>query len=173
MKTTDQLLSELSTLRTKYNKCVTRYVYILGAKIRGIEAELMKRLLLLILLIAGLTSCSKQADNAPTPNKPQTVTYTVTCKACLVYYEDNVWNRSNHIEGRPDAVSQHVNVYGSWNTTFTNDSLSVASLHIFTSVFTGNDQDVHANIHTNDGKVFDRVMIMGVDNNDVIMDLPL
>jgi hypothetical protein len=45
MKTTDELLTELSILKAKYNKCTTRYVYILGAKIRELEAEVMKRLL--------------------------------------------------------------------------------------------------------------------------------
>lgn len=44
MKSTDQLLIELSNLKVKYAKCATRYVYVLGAKIRNIEAELMKRL---------------------------------------------------------------------------------------------------------------------------------
>jgi len=45
MKTTDQLCDELSKLKVKYEKCTTRYAYILGAKIRNLEAELMKRLL--------------------------------------------------------------------------------------------------------------------------------
>jgi len=44
MKTTDKLLSELHVLKAKYAVCTTRYVYVLGDKIRNIEAELMKRL---------------------------------------------------------------------------------------------------------------------------------
>lgn len=138
-----------------------------SAGVKALALSLLRGKALLLIILA-LASCSKRND----PVLPQTVTYSVTCKACLVYFEDNTWNRTNHIDGRPDAVSQHLNVYGSWTTTF-QSNIDIASLRIYTSVFGEAEQEVHANIHTNDGKVFDRVMFMGADNNDVVMDLPI
>lgn len=127
--------------------------------------------LLLSLLIAGLTSCSKELS-APAPVKPQIVTYSVTCKACLVYFEDNQWNRNNHMPERPDNVSQHINVYGSWSTKFEVTDIDTASLRLYVSAFAP-EQEVHARIVTNDGLEFDRVMMLGNELNDVVMDLPL
>lgn len=127
--------------------------------------------LLLILLIAGLTSCSKEHNN-PEPTKPQMLTYAVTCKSCLVYFEDNQWNRSNHIEGRPDAVSQHINVYGSWTTNFEVSTLDTASLRIYTGSFAP-DQSVRVYIADSKGSTIDKTINMGVDNQDVYVQLAL
>ena len=128
-------------------------------------------LVMLVLLIVGLTSCSKEHNN-PEPVKPQTVTYAVTCKSCLVYFEDNQWNRSNHIEDRPDAVSQHINVYGSWTTDFVVSTLDTASLRIYTGSFAP-DQSVRLYITDSKGKSIDQTINMGVDNQDVYAQLPL
>jgi|SRR3954466_6714558 len=94
---------------------------------------MVNKLLLLTLLIAGLTSCSKEQQPEPT----NTVTYHVECDYCSVYVEDNVWNHTNHIEGRPDAVSQHFNVNGVWNYSFDNKVLDTASLTVYVSPLTG------------------------------------
>lgn len=125
-------------------------------------------ILLLSLLIAGLTSCQKEATVKP----KLTVTYQVMCKACLIYFEDNQWNRTNHTPGRSDNVSQHINVYGQWTNTFEVSSIDTASLRLYTGSFAP-DQTVHAIIRTNDGKVSDKTLTMGVDNQDVYFQLAI
>jgi hypothetical protein len=126
--------------------------------------------LLLILLVAGLASCSK--EKIPEPTKPQMLTYAVTCSACLVYFEDNNWNRSNHIDGRPDAISQHINVYGSWTTNFAVSTLDTASLRIYTGSFAP-DQSVRVYIADSKGSTIDKTINMGVDNQDYYVQLAL
>lgn len=128
------------------------------------------KILFLTLLIAGLTSCSKQANDLPTPVKPITVKYSVECPACAVYFEDNVFNRNNGTDTRNE---QYQVIHGSWTTTFKADTaFKTASLRIYVSVFAP-AQQVHARIVTSDNKAIDKTFQLSPDNNAASFELPI
>lgn len=112
-------------------------------------------------------SCSKRNDPDPSP---LTVTYTVDCTYCLVYVEDEQWNRNNHIDGRPDAVSQHFNVAVHWTYTFYVIKLDTASIRVIEPTF-GPEQYVSAKITTSTGKSANLGLIMGLDDNEQYLEL--
>lgn len=127
-------------------------------------------ILFLSLLIAGLTSCSKQANDLPEPKQPITVKYSVDCPACAVYFEDNVFNRNNGTDTRNE---QYQVIHGSWTTTFKADTaFKTASLRIYVSVFAP-DQSVHVRITTSDNKAIDKTFDLSPDNNAASFELPL
>lgn len=115
-------------------------------------------------------SCSKQHE--PQPDKPLTVTYTVDCTYCLVYIEDEEWNRNNHVEGRPDAVSQHFNVAGHWSYTFYVIKLDTASIRVYAPTFS-KYQYVSAKITTSTGKSANLCLKIGVDNMEQFIQLEI
>lgn len=125
----------------------------------------MKTLLTLTGICIVLMSCSKRSDP-----KPLSVTYTVDCTYCLVYVEDEEWNRNNHIDGRPDAVSQHFNVSGHWTYTFDVIKLDTASIRVIAPTF-GPEQYVGAKITTSAGKSANLGLKMGIDNNEQYLEL--
>lgn len=130
----------------------------------------MKTLLTIAGICIVLMSCSKQHE--PQPDKPLTVTYTVDCTYCLVYVEDEQWNRNNHIDGRPDAVSQHFNIAGHWSYTFDVVKLDTASMRVYTGSFKP-EQYVSAKITTSTGKSANLGLKMGVDNYESFTELAI
>lgn len=129
----------------------------------------MKTLLTISGICIVLMSCQKESVKPVTPLR---VTYTVDCTYCLVYVEDEQWNRNNHVEGRPDAVSQHFNVNGHWSYTFDVVKLDTASIHVYTGSFQ-NEQYVSAKITTSTGKSANLGLKMGVDNIDHFIQLAM
>lgn len=127
----------------------------------------MKTLLTVTGICIVLMSCSKRNDPVP---KPLSVTYIVDCTYCLVYVDDEQWNRNNHIDGRPDAVSQHFNVAGHWTYTFDVIKLDTASIRVIAPTF-GPAQYVSAKITTSTGKSANLGLKMGVDNNERYLEL--
>lgn len=130
----------------------------------------MKTLLIIAGICIVLMSCTKSQD--PQPTKPLTVTYTVDCTYCLVHVEDEEWNRNNHVEGRPDAVSQHFNVAGHWSYTFNVIKLDTASIRVYAPTFSA-DQYVSAKITTSAGKSANLGLKMGVDNMEQFIQLKI
>lgn len=130
----------------------------------------MKTLLTIAGICIVLMSCTKSQDVKPT--KLLTVTYTVDCNYCLVYVEDEQWNRNNHVDGRPDAVSQHFNVNGHWSYTFNVVKLDTASLRVYTGSFHP-EQYVSAKITTSTGKSANLGLKMGVDNYEAYAELAI
>lgn len=125
------------------------------------------------LTIAGicivLMSCQKESVKPVTPLR---VTYTVECTYCLVFVEDEQWNRTNHVEGRPDAVSQHFNVSGHWSYTFDVVKIDTASIRVYSGSFQP-EQYMSAKITTSTGKSANLGLKMGVDNNEVFTELAI
>lgn len=127
----------------------------------------MKKLLLGVIAVAALASCSKENVN---PVKPtQKVTYTVKCGACAVYYEDNNFNRTDTVAAWQKKVTT---INGEWSYTFENYGLKVVALEVYTSVFAPT-QRIKATITTNDSKsvVMDRDF--SIDNNQGKIELIL
>lgn len=88
----------------------------------------MKKVLLIF--IAGLTlaSCSKKQHIADV----QTVTYSLKCADCLIYLEDDKWNRDNE---QDRSKYQAFNVSGQFRYSFVNKSRDEVSARIYVSVF--------------------------------------
>lgn len=80
----------------------------------------------IILLAVLLFSCSKKIE------ENQTVTYKVKCESCLVYIEDNVWNRYNELER---SKNHHFQVNGYFEYTFVNTKLDSVSAKFYVDVF--------------------------------------
>ncbi|WP_183560644.1 hypothetical protein [Mucilaginibacter sp. SP1R1] len=119
----------------------------------------MKNLILTLLAAALLLqSCRKEAT--PTPGK-QTVTYNVSCLHCSIFVTDNHWNKPN------DA--QHFVVDGSFSYSFDNDSLSKASIEIYTGSFVP-EIPVKATITTNDGRCVELNRTMGNGSKGNLID---
>lgn len=129
----------------------------------------MKTLLTIAGICIVLMSCQKESVK---PVPPLRVTYTVDCTYCLVYVEDEEWNRNNHVEGRPDAVSQHFNVAGHWSYIFDVIKLDTASIRVYTGSFQP-DQYVSAKITTSTGKSANLGLKMGVDNYEAFTELKI
>lgn len=130
----------------------------------------MKTLLTIAGICIVLMSCTKSRDVNPV--KPLTVTYTVDCNYCLVYVEDEQWNRNNHVDGRPDAVSQHFNVNGHWSYTFDVVKLDTASIRVYTGSFQP-EQYVSAKITISTGKSDNLGLKMDIDNIEQYIQLAI
>lgn len=130
----------------------------------------MKTLLTIAGICIVLMSCSKSQDAQPV--RKLTVTYTLDCTYCLVYVEDEEWNRNNHVDGRPDAVSQHFNVAGHWSYTFDVIKLDTASIRVYAPTFNA-EQYVSAKIATSTGKSANLGLKMGVDNSEQFIQLEI
>jgi len=101
----------------------------------------MKKVLLVF--IAGLTlaSCSKKQHFAD----EQIVTYNLKCADCLIYLEDDKWNRDNEQER---SKFQAFNVSGQFRYSFVNKNREEVSARIYVSVFS-NAQIVELEISEN------------------------
>lgn len=117
----------------------------------------MKNLkLIMFALIVLATSCGKEELVKP----EQTVRYTVECDYCLIYVEDNTWNRTNELER---GKKQHFVVEGKWNYEFVNKGdLDSVKMEISVSIFT-NVQKVKASISTNDKRRVEYNDLLGFD----------
>lgn len=110
------------------------------------------------LTLVALVSCNKEKEVI----KPeQRITYNVECDYCLVYIEDNVWNRTNALER---SKNQHFAVNGKWKYEFTNTKLDSVEMMISVSVM-GGKQKLKASISTNDGKITSINELMGYNND--------
>lgn len=97
------------------------------------------------LILVALVSCNKEKEVIEPIQK---IAYNVECAYCLVYIEDNVWNRMNELER---SKNQHFAVNGKWRYEFMNTKLDSVEMNISVSVM-GGKQNVKASISTNDGK---------------------
>ncbi|MFB5946116.1 hypothetical protein [Albibacterium profundi] len=108
--------------------------------------------------LAALASCSKEKESF---DPQQKITYQVECDYCLVYIEDNVWNRNNKLDR---SKNQHFNVDGNWRYEWVNTELDSIEMKIIVGVL-GGKQNVKASIRTNDGKSVSFDEVMGYNDN--------
>jgi hypothetical protein len=148
---------------------IEMFVYICSQQTTTIKINIMKKTVLLLAAVLGLASCSKQGEPVPVNVPLESVTYTVNCEHCVVYYEDNNFNRNN---GVPDRGNQYVVVSGSFSTTVNKPKIDTASMKIYTSVFSP-AQNVKATIKTNNGKAEVLEKVFSIDDNYGIVELDL
>lgn len=92
-------------------------------------------------------SCIKKEQIMPSE---QVVTYTLKCEDCLIYLEDDKWNRYNELDR---SKYQYFNVKGSFRYQFTNTAgLDTASAVVSVSVLYPRQQVVYLNIWDNQGR---------------------
>lgn len=99
----------------------------------------MKKLITITLAALLLASCTKQKDIVEDVQK---VTYEIECKYCLVYVEDNVWNRTIENER---GKNQYFNVAGKWTYEFINTKLDSVKARIYIGTL-GTGQNVKVTI---------------------------
>lgn len=88
----------------------------------------MKKVLLIFIISLTITACSKKEHISDI----QTVTYSLRCDDCLIYLEDDKWNRDNDQER---SKFQSFNVSGQFRYTFVNKNREEVSARIYVSVF--------------------------------------
>lgn len=99
----------------------------------------MKFKLLILFLLIGLVSCSKEYIEPI--NEIQVVTYDVKCKHCLIYYTDSLGN------------TQTERIEGNWNYSFENkNGLDTVNIEVYVSQLTYDTQHVVLHAYTNDGR---------------------
>lgn len=101
----------------------------------------MKKNLLIFIIISTITACSKKEHISDI----QTVTYNLKCSDCLIYLEDDKWNRDNE---QDRSKFQIFNVSGQFRYTFINRNRDEVSARIYVSVFS-NAQVVELEISEN------------------------
>ena len=106
-----------------------------------------QKLAVLFTVIMSATSCIKEESIMPSE---QVVTYTLKCEDCLIYLEDDQWNRHNELDR---SKYQYFNVKGSFRYQFTNTAgLDTASAVVSVSVLYPRQQVVYLNIWDNQGR---------------------
>ena len=106
------------------------------------------RILLLFILTCILFSACEKVEYAPVPLQQHGVTYKVECNECVVYFEDNNYNRVNPFR---DQITQHSLIQGSWSYNFDPKDLEYLYLEVYVSTFSP-QQHIKASISI-DGEI--------------------
>ncbi len=103
--------------------------------------------LAVLFMVIMTASCIKEEQIMPSD---QVVTYSLKCEDCLIYLEDDKWNRYNELDR---SKYQYFNVKGSFRYQFTNTAgLDTASAVVSVSVLYPRQQVVYLNIWDNQGR---------------------
>lgn len=134
-----------------------------------------KQKLAVLFTVIMAASCIKKEQIMPSE---QVVTYSLKCEDCLIYLEDDKWNRYNELDR---SKYQYFNVKGSFRYQFTNTAvLDTASAVVSVSVLYPRQQVVYLNIWDNQGRSTRVIDTLGfspnyrkVDKYEAIVKLPL
>ena len=107
-----------------------------------------QKLAVLFIVIMSATSCIKEEQIMPSE---QVVTYTLKCEDCLIYLEDDKWNRYNELDR---SKNQYFNVTGSFVYSFDNpiNGLDTASAVVSVSALYPREQVIRLVIMDNQGR---------------------
>lgn len=107
-----------------------------------------QKLAVLFIVIMSATSCIKENITLPTD---QVVRYSLSCADCLIYLEDDKWNRYNELDR---SKNQYFNVTGSFVYSFDNpvNGLDTASAVVSVSVLYPIEQVIKLVIMDNQGR---------------------